>query len=264
MNPLRGAAVVAAAVMLTCSCGAQISGTRTPAPADADAPVAAESVDVLRAESSTEMPLRTTPDPADGTAAAQKSATPKRQLPLVTRVVDGDTVELAGGRTVRVIGIDTPERGECGFDRATRAMTRLVQGKSVELTRGGENRDRYGRLLRYVNVGNVDAGLRLIRGRYAIARYDSRDGYGHHPRETRYVSADTATLDRSCQRPAPPRAAGAPALADSDAACAAGYDPCVPPYPGDLDCPDVNGPIRVTGSDPHGLDADGDGIACEW
>lgn len=45
--------------------------------------------------------------------------------------------------------------------------------------------------------------------------------------------------------------------------CAAGYDPCVPPYPPDVDCSDVDGPIKVTGSDPHGLDADGDGIGCE-
>jgi hypothetical protein len=37
----------------------------------------------------------------------------------------------------------------------------------------------------------------------------------------------------------------------------------VPPYPPDVDCADVDGPITVTGSDPHGLDADGDGTACE-
>ena len=46
-------------------------------------------------------------------------------------------------------------------------------------------------------------------------------------------------------------------------ACAPGYSPCIPPYPPDLDCSDVNGPIYVTGSDPHGLDADGDGVGCE-
>ncbi len=47
--------------------------------------------------------------------------------------------------------------------------------------------------------------------------------------------------------------------------CAPGYHPCVPPYPPDIDCGDVNGPIRVMGDDPHGLDGDGDsssGDAC--
>lgn len=45
--------------------------------------------------------------------------------------------------------------------------------------------------------------------------------------------------------------------------CEPGYDPCVPPFPPDVNCPDVDGPLAVTGSDPHGLDADGDGVACE-
>ncbi|QGN31559.1 DUF1524 domain-containing protein [Microlunatus sp. Gsoil 973] len=45
--------------------------------------------------------------------------------------------------------------------------------------------------------------------------------------------------------------------------CAPGYSPCIPPYPPDLDCADVTGPIIVTGSDPHRLDGDHDGIACE-
>lgn len=45
--------------------------------------------------------------------------------------------------------------------------------------------------------------------------------------------------------------------------CAPGYSPCVPPPPPDLDCSDLDGPIRVTGSDPHHLDGDGDGWGCE-
>jgi hypothetical protein len=45
--------------------------------------------------------------------------------------------------------------------------------------------------------------------------------------------------------------------------CEPGYDPCVPPYPPDVDCSDISGPVTVTGSDPHRLDADGNGIGCE-
>lgn len=58
-------------------------------------------------------------------------------------------------------------------------------------------------------------------------------------------------------QPAPPSGA------EGGGNCALGYDPCVDPYPPDLDCADVDGPVRVTGDDPHGLDGDGDGIACE-
>jgi len=178
---------------------------------------------------------------------------------LVTRVVDGDTLELGNGEIVRLVGIDTPEVGECGYDRASVALGRLVTGRQVRLTRSDEDRDRYGRLLRYVDVGGIDAGLRQIRSGLAIARYDSRDGYGFHPREPRYIAADNATGNVGCPTPAPaPRP-----LVGGGGACAPGYSPCVPPYPPDVDCADVNGPITVTGSDPHGLDADGDGVACE-
>ena len=37
-----------------------------------------------------------------------------------------------------------------------------------------------------------------------------------------------------------------------------------PPYEGaDLDCSDVGRPVEVPGDDPHGLDADDDGVGCE-
>lgn len=45
--------------------------------------------------------------------------------------------------------------------------------------------------------------------------------------------------------------------------CESGYDPCVPNHPPDVDCDDVGRTVRVTGSDPHGLDADNDGFGCE-
>ena len=204
---------------------------------------------------------------------------PKRRttpMVLVARVIDGDTVELGNGETVRLVGIDTPEVGECGFEAASADLSRLVLGKSVQLARSDEDRDGYGRLLRYVDVAGTDAGLRLIENGRAIAAYDSRDGYGFHPREPRYVASDRgarnlcrmATGRQQAPEPAAPKPAAPkpqPLVGGGGSAggnCAAGYSPCVPAGP-DLDCPDVNGPIRVTGSDPHGLDADGDGWACE-
>jgi resuscitation-promoting factor RpfB len=51
--------------------------------------------------------------------------------------------------------------------------------------------------------------------------------------------------------------------------CTDGYSPCLPPAP-DYDCaggsgngPKYTGPVRVTGSDPYGLDDDGDGVGCD-
>ena len=59
-----------------------------------------------------------------------------------------------------------------------------------------EDRAHYGRCLRYVNVGSLDAGRHLIIEGLADARYDSRDGYGFHPREADYVALDAAHPDR--------------------------------------------------------------------
>jgi endonuclease YncB( thermonuclease family) len=201
------------------------------------------------------------PSPAPTPTAAPKPvAAPKApRTYLVTRVVDGDTLELANGETVRLAGIDTPERGECGYEEAAANLSRLVLGKRVRLGRSDEDRDRYGRLLRYVNVGTQDAGLRLIKNGLAIARYDSRDGYGYHPREPVYIAADRASKNFACPAVRPL----VPAPAPGNGSCAPGYDPCVPPYPPDLDCADVTGPIRITGPDPHGFDRDGDGWGCE-
>jgi hypothetical protein len=142
-------------------------------------------------------------------------------------------------------------------------MERLVLGERVRLAASDADRDRYGRLLRYVSVGKRDAGLQQIEAGLAIARYDSRDGYGYHPREDRYIAADRDAPNKRCGAPKPRTVVESPAP-DPTGGCAAGYSPCVPPYPPDADCADVDGPIAVTGPDPHGLDADGDGVACEW
>ena len=155
------------------------------------------------------MPCDTTTDAPEAQSSKVATAAPPpaaayvpegaTQRGRVTHVVDGDTVDVAGVGRIRVIGIDTPERGECGFESATLAMAALVNGRVVTLVAGAtEDADRYGRLLRYVDVGAVDAGLELIEQGWAIARYDSRDGYGAHPREDRYVAADAASEDLGC------------------------------------------------------------------
>ena len=185
---------------------------------------------------------------------------PNKLSYLVRRIIDGDTIELGNGAAVRIVGIDTPEVGQCGYEAASSNMARLVLNKQVRLVLSDEDKDYYGRWLRYVDVGVMDAGLQQIKGGFAIARYDSRDGYGFHVREPSYVAADHASKNLSCSKPAP---VAAPANNAGGGTCAPGYKPCVPPSPPDVDCADVNGPIQVSGTDPHGLDADGDGVACE-
>src|SRR4051794_19682773 len=91
----------------------------------------------------------------------------------VVHVVDGDTVDVALKSSkrvrVRVIGIDTPEVGTCYAAAATTRMIQLVSSKNVVLHGDATQatRDRYSRLLAYVDVGRRDAGATLVREGYA-------------------------------------------------------------------------------------------------
>jgi len=117
----------------------------------------------------------------------------------VTKVVDGDTLDVNGQR-VRILGIDTPERGRCGYREASTRLAELVGGVggNVVVLGGGEGHDthdRYGRELGYVQSGNLDVGEVLLREGLAKARYDSLDGYGRHDRQDLYRRIDAQTPD---------------------------------------------------------------------
>ena len=96
----------------------------------------------------------------------------------VTRVYDGDTIEaLVSGRSekIRYIGIDTPEMDdsrpavlEMARD-AARANRELVGGRTVRLELDVQERDRYGRLLAYVWLGDTRVNEWLVREGYAAA-----------------------------------------------------------------------------------------------
>ncbi len=82
----------------------------------------------------------------------------------VERVIDGDTLRLATGRSVRLIGINAPELGRGGragepyADAARRRLQALIQanGGRVVLVRGAQGRDRHGRILAYAYGRNGD------------------------------------------------------------------------------------------------------------
>jgi len=99
--------------------------------------------------------------------------------PLVTRVIDGDTIEvnIAGAiYKVRYIGIDTPELDDkearlCDLaQKATRLNRRLVEGKTVRLEKDVSETDEYGRLLRYVYVDDTFINAELVRQGLAWAK----------------------------------------------------------------------------------------------
>jgi len=103
-----------------------------------------------------------------------------RHETTITRIVDGDTVEFVcegKKKKIRIIGIDTPETVhpskpiECFGKNATEKITELVQNKKVKLLKGlgTDNRDKYGRLLRYVEIGGQDVGAKMINDGFAFS-----------------------------------------------------------------------------------------------
>lgn len=91
-----------------------------------------------------------------------------------TEVVDGDTLDVVGPLgelTVRIIGINTPEVGECYFERASDALAGLVNGVELRLVADRSDVDQFGRALRYVETADgADVGAELVAGGFAIAR----------------------------------------------------------------------------------------------
>lgn len=104
-------------------------------------------------------------------------------------------------------------------------MTAIALNQTVTLPLGGdgEDLDQHGRSLRYVDLDNsaTDAGFTLIIQGHAVARYDSRDGYGEHTRENAYIAADALAPNYVCapvptQEPAPTPAPDPIAGSDND------------------------------------------------
>ena len=90
-------------------------------------------------------------------------------------VIDGDTIRLENGETVRLIGIDAPELSQPGGEMSRQYLTQLIQGKRITLDTGYEDRDKYNRLLRFVYFDNICVNEEMIRNGYAEARYLSPD-----------------------------------------------------------------------------------------
>lgn len=199
----------------------------------------------------------------------------------VTRVVDGDTVEvtLASGNTekIRMIGVDTPEtahptKGEEPYGREASNFTKFrLAGQNVLLETDVEERDKYGRLLAYLYLpGGAMFNAVLVDEGYAQT--------ATFPPNVRYVEVFRAlqTSAREGNRglwglpvnqapSVPPPTNRPPSAGPGGSNCDPAYpDVCIPPAPPDLDCKDVSyRRFRVLPPDPHRFDSDGDGIGCE-
>ena len=80
----------------------------------------------------------------------------------VTKVIDGDTFKTARRKNpVRLANVDTPEKGERGFQSAKKALEKLVGGKEVSIDT--KARDSYGRSVANVKVGTKSVNQAMKR-----------------------------------------------------------------------------------------------------
>ncbi|MEQ6390389.1 thermonuclease family protein [Bacillaceae bacterium S4-13-58] len=209
----------------------------------------------------------------------------------VTRIVDGDTIEISiNGKeeSVRLLLVDTPETKhpslpvqEYGPEASQFAKTKLL-GKQVQLEYDGPKRDKYDRLLGYLWVGGKTFNEMLLEEGLARIAYIYYPPYTHYDAYVKaenraksakkgiwsidgYVTADGFNSSEPEPEPEPEE----PEQPSTGGTYAGPYDPFGP----DRDCGDFDthqdaqdffiaagGPDQ----DPHRLDgSDGDGLACE-
>jgi len=95
----------------------------------------------------------------------------------VDRIIDGDTIE-SNKTSIRLLGINTPERGEFYYEEAKEFLEQEILNKTVNLKYGKERYDKYQRVLAYVFLDNTNINLKLIENGLANTYFPSgKDQY---------------------------------------------------------------------------------------
>ncbi len=105
---------------------------------------------------------------ADSNDADQNNSNDIELEGIVTKVVDGDTLDINGTR-IRLALVDTPEIGQPGFDHAKEFVESICLGKKGELdVDSGQRRgDRHGREIGVVYCDGVNTNEKLMTGKLA-------------------------------------------------------------------------------------------------
>jgi micrococcal nuclease len=108
----------------------------------------------------------------------------RQPVHAVTRIVDGDTIELSNGTIIRIQGIDAPESGQPYGKEAKEALAPII-GYIVSYK--PYDTDKYGRTVARVYVEGIDIGLSQIKRGYAwhYAAYDASSDYASAEQDAR-------------------------------------------------------------------------------
>ena len=112
----------------------------------------------------------------------------------VTAVIDGDTMELAGGDKLRLLSIDTPEEGELFYHEAREFLTGIALGKVARIEYAHLRRDRYGRLLGYLYIDTIFVNEAIVENGLGNL-YLFRDSDSNRPETGRLLAAQRRAID---------------------------------------------------------------------
>ncbi|MEA5447884.1 thermonuclease family protein [Leptolyngbya sp. CCNP1308] len=219
--------------------------------------------------------------------AAQAAAAKTLPTAEVVSVGDGDTLRVQGQDgpvTIRLACVDAPESSQAFGPEATLRLRQIVStGQPVEVR--AIERDRYGRTVAEIYSGGQSVGLQLVREGYAVVyeQYISgcaatADDYRQAESAARnarrnFWSQTNPTLPWDFRRggaspipTAPPSVITPAPVNPSPATAPANLPACVS---SDCDCGDfatweqAQAVLNASPGDPHRLDGDSDGVACE-
>jgi micrococcal nuclease len=204
--------------------------------------------------------------------------------PTITKVYDGDTITLGTGEKVRLLQIDTPELSpaECYGKEARSALLTLLKTPgqiSFKIDPNLDEVDKYGRLLRYLFIGNTNVNLKMVE-LGAATPYFYKGDKGRYAAQilkaAQFAKSKSIGLWKKCPgtRLTPANSvitlnAASPLAVDNSSTagkCDLNYAGCIPVFPTDVDCTDIErlglAPVRVIGQDIHNLDRDANGVGC--
>lgn len=216
-----------------------------------------------------------------GTSVKENPSQPANPATEIISVGDGDTLRVnQDGETVTIrLGcIDAPETAQTpwGEQSANRLKQILPTGQAVQVRE--IDRDRYGRTVAEVFLGNQSVNLMMVKEGQAVVYRQYLSGCANT--QDQYLQAESQAkaqglgfwnqsnpvmpwdFRRGRSNAVNPTPASTPTTTSN---CDPSYpDVCIPSSPPDLDCGDISERnFRVTASDPHRFDGDKDGLGCE-
>jgi micrococcal nuclease len=96
---------------------------------------------------------------------------------IVTKIIDGDTIIIQGGEKIRLLGVDCDERGKSCYKSARDWIEELLIGKEVFVEDDIEDKDRYGRSLRYIFLDDENVNVLLVEMGFCVARFERDTKY---------------------------------------------------------------------------------------